>query len=82
MKTKIIQIISEIKNDDSLLSKINDKTDLINDIGLDSLQMINFLLKLEDEFNFELEFDSLDYEHLRVFENLVEFINKFSEEKV
>lgn len=76
MKEKIVAIITKVKEDQSLGEIITDNTDLVNDIGFDSLQMINFLLTLEDELDLELDFDKLDYEHLKVFKNLVEYVNE------
>lgn len=76
VQQKLAEIIGNLKEDPSISSRINDSTDLINDIGLDSLQMINFLLKLEDEFNIEVDFDSLDFSQMRSFGKLTKFIEK------
>jgi len=73
MKEKIKTIISQVKENIDINS-ISDNADLMNDIGLDSLQMINFLLQLEDNFDVELDFDSLDYSHMRSLPKLVRFM--------
>ena len=41
------------------------EADLINDLGMDSLQMISFLLAVEDEFGLELDYDNLALDDLR-----------------
>ncbi|NOU19588.1 MAG: acyl carrier protein [Bacteroidales bacterium] len=73
---KLRVILAELRENKSLVNEINDSTDLINDVGLDSLQMINFLLKLEDEFDIEVDFDNLDFTQMRSFGKLVKFIEK------
>jgi acyl carrier protein len=39
--------------------------DLVTDLGMDSLQMISFLLAVEDEFGLELDYDNLELGDLR-----------------
>jgi acyl carrier protein len=73
---KLSKILADVKEDSSIINKINDSTDLINDLGLDSLQMINFLLKIEDEFNIEFDFDNLDFSLMLSFGRLTKFIEK------
>ncbi len=75
MNERIKNILSTIKDDQNICN-IADNADLINDVGLDSLQMINFLLKLEDEFDIEIDFEELDYNYMRRLDRFVEFIQK------
>lgn len=71
MKEKIKEILCDIKSEDSLTKEnITEDADIINDIGLDSLQLINFLLRVEDEFGIQVDFDNLD---LKCFESLEAF---------
>jgi acyl carrier protein len=74
MKDRIKRILSEVKGNPLLLDKIQDETDIINEIGLDSLQLINFILKIEEVFNLELDFDNLDFSHLSSLRNFCEFL--------
>lgn len=76
MHEKVIQILSEVKNNDDLLSSLSASSDIVNDVGLDSLQMINFILKLEDEFCIEIDFEAFDYSHLDSIDKLCCFIDK------
>jgi acyl carrier protein len=73
MRDKIISILCEIKGDLNI-EEISDDADLINDIGLDSLQMINFLLQIEDEFDIEVDFEELDYNLMRSISKFTQFI--------
>ncbi|MFJ5304231.1 acyl carrier protein [Streptomyces sp. NPDC088350] len=43
-----------------LVADITDDTGIVNELGLDSIQMITFLLRIEDEFDLELDFESLE----------------------
>ncbi|MFS0840560.1 phosphopantetheine-binding protein [Paenibacillus sp. 1P03SA] len=50
MYDKIVDILCAIKEDQpELRHSLSPETDLNNDIGLDSLQMIQFMLKVEDQ---------------------------------
>lgn len=75
MNEQIIAIISEIKGDASLAATLNERSDLMVDAGLDSLQLINFILRIEDEFGVEIDFESFDLEHLRSVDRFVQFIS-------
>ncbi|BBJ46850.1 hypothetical protein SSPO_095680 [Streptomyces antimycoticus] len=39
--------------------------DIVQEPGLDSLQAIQFLLGIEDEFDLELDYETLSLDHLR-----------------
>lgn len=74
MCKEVISIISEITEKSELSLKINNSSSIIEDIGLDSLQMIAFLMQLEEVFNIEIEFETLDISHLETIEKTVEYI--------
>lgn len=46
-------------------AEIGDDADLVDEYGLDSLQMISFLLGIEDEFDVELDYENLRLDDLR-----------------
>ncbi|MEI7024453.1 acyl carrier protein [Paenibacillus sp. y28] len=74
MQQKVIDIISEIKNEPELAGTLNASSDLLNDGGLDSLQLINFILRVEDEFGIEIDFEQFDMEHLNSIDTFCTFI--------
>jgi len=45
--------------------QVNLDADLVEEYGLDSLQMISFLLGIEDTFDLELDYENLELDHLR-----------------
>lgn len=74
MKEKLIKIICEVKEDTSLTEKIKNSTDLLNEIDIDSLQLINIILKIEDEWDIEIDFDEFDMNSLKSVDSLCEYI--------
>lgn len=75
MYDKIVDILCAIKEDQpELRHSLSPATDLNNDIGLDSLQMIQFMLKVEDQLNVAIDYDQFDYEHLESIEAFISFL--------
>jgi len=74
MKEKLIKIICEVKEDTSLTEKIENSIDLLNEIDIDSLQLINIILKIEDEWDIQIDFDEFDMNSLKSVDSLCEYI--------
>ena len=74
MIPRIGDLVARVIKNPGVAKKITASTDLVNEIGLDSLQMIDFLLGLEDEFGVEVDFDSLDMQHLTSVAALCRFV--------
>ena len=66
-----MKIIKNIKEDEKLKDTLTGESSIIDDVGLDSLEMINFLLMIEEEFGKEINFERLEYANLAS-------INKFA----
>lgn len=62
MEKKIKELLVKVLGDDTYLNDWNSDTSIINDIGLDSLQLIQFLMALEDELDIEFDYENLQYE--------------------
>lgn len=69
------RIIATIKGDPALHGTLSDSADLVNDVGLDSLQMLQFMLEIESSLQIQIDFDRLDYEYLRSIRVLAEFLD-------
>ncbi|KWX79312.1 D-alanyl carrier protein [Paenibacillus riograndensis] len=74
MQQKVIEIIAEIKEDPGLLQTLNGASDLTLDAALDSLQIINFILRIEEEFDIEVDFDTFDLEHLKSVDRFAAYV--------
>lgn len=72
MKRILIEIVEGRITEDNICSNTN----IVEDIGLDSLQMINLILMIEDAFDLEIDFDEIEYEIFLRFSELVEFIKE------
>lgn len=66
MKEKMIEIIKEIllkvTENEVEAETWNENTDILNEIGLDSIQLIEFLLMLEENVGIEFEYENLEYD--------------------
>lgn len=72
----IVIEISEHKNYD-----ITEKTDLITDLGYDSLKVIQLLSEIEEAFQIEFDINEIDIEKLRSMEMLNKLVDKRIKEK-
>jgi acyl carrier protein len=71
---KIIEVICKVTESPHLKNSVNKNSNIINDIGIDSLQMIAFMLHLEEAFDIEINFEVLNISDLKTIENLAKFI--------
>jgi len=76
IKEKIKDLLIEVTENESLSNTITGTTNIINDVGLDSIQMINFILMIEDEFCIEIDFENFDVENLNSVDTLCNFISE------
>ena len=52
--------------------------DLVEEYGLDSLQMISFLLGIEDTFDLELDYENLELDHLRSVAQFASYVRQLA----
>jgi acyl carrier protein len=71
---RIKTLLADVLGDPALAATIDDDTSIVGDLGLDSIQMINFLLRLEDEFDIELEFEELSLDQVDSLRQLAGFV--------
>jgi acyl carrier protein len=55
-------------------SSVTDETSLLNDLGLDSLQLLDFVVAIEHAFNFRISSQALDLEMFDRFGRVVDFV--------
>ena len=65
-----------VKNSPIIIAceEIKEDTDLINDLGFDSVQIMRFIAEIENEFGIEIEDEYLSLEILGKFGSLKEVI--------
>lgn len=72
MKTyeRVIEIILENLGVDE--SELTENTNLVEDLGIDSLDMVELAMQLEDEFDMDIEDEEM--EKLQTLKDIVEYI--------
>lgn len=71
----IKDIIVNVKENEVYRETLTPASDLINEVGLDSLQMINFILEVEDRFGVEIVYEDLDYSCLLSIDKFMAFLS-------
>ena len=71
----IKDIVSRLKRDPAIAARLDDKADLVEGVGLDSLEMLQFMLELEERLAVQIDFDQLEFSYLRSIERLAAFLD-------
>jgi acyl carrier protein len=74
MQDRIIRLIAQIKDDAAVATRITGSSHLVNDLALDSLQLINLILLVEEEFAVEVDFESFQVYHLSSLDRFTDFV--------
>ena len=72
----VARVLAEIKHDPSLAARVDASTDLLRDVGLDSLELTEFMLRLEEELGVELDLEHFDLRDLRRAQDLVRLFSR------
>ncbi|NOT78292.1 MAG: acyl carrier protein [Bacteriovoracaceae bacterium] len=72
MKDKVIKLISDATKID--IAKINLETSFVDDLNLDSLDIVELMMKMEDEFGVEIPEE--DAEGLKTVKDIVLYLEK------
>ena len=68
---KLIELLCEQLDIEA--DEVNENTDIVNDLGADSLDVVDLVMTLEDEFGIEVPDDAI--ENLRTVGDVVEFVD-------
>ncbi len=60
MREKILSLINEVMEEKLKLEDVSKNQDIINDIGIDSIQIFNLILMIEEELGIEINFEEFD----------------------
>lgn len=71
----IKMILGKLKRDASMAVQLSDEADLIDEVGLDSLEMLQFMLEAEERLELQIDFDALEFDYLRSIRVLAEFLD-------
>jgi acyl carrier protein len=70
----IKQTLEKVKSVRGLAGELADNADIINSVGLDSLEMLQFMLDLEERLSIRIDFDRLEYSYFNSISTLAEFM--------
>lgn len=74
-KERLVRIVGELMESEEDI-KLDANTNLIEDLGFDSVNIINLVILIEEEFDIEFEDFELGLETLASFSKLLEIVNK------
>ena len=72
--------LEEILGEEGEKKELEANMDLINDIGLDSLLLVNVILDLEEQYDLNIDFDEFDFDKVQTIQELAEYIKELSGE--
>ena len=72
MEDKVIKLVSDATKID--MAKINAGTSFVEDLNLDSLDIVELMMKMEDEFGVEIPEE--DAEGLKTVQDVVSYLEK------
>ncbi len=80
LQNTIFSAIAEVLEDEEIAATLTLDSDLINDAGLDSIQLITMILNLEDNLDIVIDFDDFDFDKINTIGNLAEFLKGLKED--
>ena len=74
IKASIKAILAKLKSDPDLYTRLPETADLVDDVGLDSLEMLHFMLEIEASLAVQIDFDKLEFSTVRSLDALAAFL--------
>lgn len=74
MINQIKLLLEEVKGVPDLATSLSDSADIIDDVQLDSIEMINFMLKIEERLKVEIDFEQLEFSYLKSLSAFADFL--------
>jgi acyl carrier protein len=71
----IKEIVAKLRGAPELATELSDTADLVQGIALDSLEMLQFMLELEERLAIRIDFERLEFSYLRSIRTLAEFLD-------
>lgn len=68
-------IVARVKRDESLAARLADDADLVDGARLDSLELLQFMLEVEEELGIAIDFDRLEFADLHSIRRLAELLD-------
>ena len=71
---KLIAIIRDVKRSISKNTEISERTQLAEDLGFDSIEMVTMMVAKEEAFGFSFDDEELSFETINSFGTLLDII--------
>ncbi len=78
VEDKVRTVLVEVLAGRFTAEQVNLDADLVDEYGLDSLQLISFLLGIEDTFDLELDYENLELDHLRSVAQFASYVRELT----
>lgn len=78
LKNELSELVGNLSKPPVTPDNIHDSTNLIEDLGFDSLQILNLILSLETEFEVNLPIEKIGVETFSSYKKLFEIVNDLS----
>ena len=69
------EVLAHLRSDPALVDKLSDTADLINDVSLDSLELLQLMLEVEARLAVRIDFEKLEYSDLSSITVLANFLD-------
>ena len=73
---KLIELINNDYNQDKVIDHISVSTNIVTDLGINSVDALELLLKIEDVFSIEIPDEKLNLELLQDIQKLADYIQE------
>ncbi|WP_043718601.1 acyl carrier protein [Kutzneria sp. 744] len=78
VENKVRAVLVGVLSNGLAVDEVALDADLVDEYGLDSLQMISFLLGIEDSFDLELDYENLELDHLRSVSQFASYVRQLA----
>jgi acyl carrier protein len=72
----IKSVVAKLKRNPDLAADLDDNADLVKDVRLDSLELLQFMLDLEERMNIRIDFEALEFSFLNDIAVLADFLER------
>jgi acyl carrier protein len=74
MVEEVKRILEDIKGIPGYAQTLTAQSSIIHDVALDSLEMLNFILKVESELGVEIDFEKLSFTYFQSIQSFCDFL--------
>jgi len=67
-------ILEDVKGIPGLAQQLSDSADIVDEVGIDSLEMLQFMLEIESRLRVQVDFDAMEFSYLKSIKKLSEFL--------